>query len=193
MDDVKFSKNSFYGRNRIKTNNEVITWLTVPVAKGSTEQKIKDVKISGNEWQKKHWMKIQAGYSKSPFFCEHKSFFEDMYSKNWVYLAELNRHILDQMVLWFGLKTKIERASDYEFEGEKSDRLLSYCKKFGADHYIFGNHGRDYCDQNLFNNNGVSVSFQNYAHPTYPQRFGGFVPCLSFIDCLFNCGISHGV
>jgi len=32
------------------------------------------------------------------------------------------------------------------------------------------------------------VCFQAYDHPTYPQAHGEFVPYMSVVDLLFNCG-----
>ena len=35
---------------------------------------------------------------------------------------------------------------------------------------------------------GIEVAWQEYCHPVYPQQFDPFVPYLSAIDLLFNCG-----
>ena len=46
----------------------------------------------------------------------------------------------------------------------------------------------DYLDTELFAQHGIEVEWQNYVHPVYPQQHGGFVPYLSIVDLLFNCG-----
>ena len=48
--------------------------------------------------------------------------------------------------------------------------------------------GRNYVDVNKFNNEKKYIYFQEYNHPTYSQRFDGFISNLSVIDLLFNCG-----
>ena len=40
----------------------------------------------------------------------------------------------------------------------------------------------------LFEKENIKVEFLEYNHPRYPQLFGEFIPDLSVIDCLFNCG-----
>jgi hypothetical protein len=37
---------------------------------------------------------------------------------------------------------------------------------------------------------GIEVVWQEFVHPVYPQQFGAFVPYLSSLDVLFNCGIA---
>jgi hypothetical protein len=40
----------------------------------------------------------------------------------------------------------------------------------------------------LFERNGISVEWQDFAHPLYPQLHGEFVPFMSAIDLILNCG-----
>ena len=40
----------------------------------------------------------------------------------------------------------------------------------------------------LFEEHGIRVEWQEYVHPTYPQLHGAFVPYLSALDLLLNCG-----
>ena len=35
---------------------------------------------------------------------------------------------------------------------------------------------------------GVTLEYQDYRHPAYPQLHPPFVPYLSAVDLLFNCG-----
>ena len=45
-----------------------------------------------------------------------------------------------------------------------------------------------YLDTALFEQHGITVEWQSYKHPVYPQLHGAFVPYLSVVDLLFNCG-----
>ena len=96
------------------------------------------------------------------------------------------------MLKWFitelGIKVEFLRAGDFNFEGTKSNLVLDMCKKMKADTYIFGTLGKDYADTEKFERNNISLLFQDYKSPTYHQINGDFIPRLSIIDLLFNCG-----
>ena len=96
------------------------------------------------------------------------------------------------MLKWFtaelGIKITFEKASDYNFEGTKSDLVLDMCKKLGAKTYIFGSLGKEYVNEKDFENAGIKIIFQNYQHPSYTQLHGKFISHLSILDLLFNCG-----
>lgn len=191
MDDVKYTKESAYSRNVIKTNRFATSMLSVPVRSGSNNMLIKDVKIANEHcWQNKHWRAIKAGYSSAPYWHLYSPFLIDVYlEKKWTNLAELDWVILKEAIKWFTLSTKLVKASDYKFTGHKSELILNYCKFFGANKYIFGKHGKNYADLNLFKSNNIDLIFQDYQYPLYAQQFDDkFISNLSFIDFIFNCG-----
>ena len=82
----------------------------------------------------------------------------------------------------------VVRAQDHDFVGSKSDLVLDMCIKLGADAYIFGGEGKSYADVHAFESAGVTPSFLNFVGSEYPQMHGAFIPKMSFLDLLFNCG-----
>ena len=62
------------------------------------------------------------------------------------------------------------------------------CKQLSADAYVFGKLGEGYADIDSFESNNIKVIFQDYIHPEYSQKFGGFESNLSIVDLLFNMG-----
>src|SRR6266700_1930203 len=66
--------------------------------------------------------------------------------------------------------------------------LLAMCQHTGVGRYLSGDSARDYLDTELFAQHGIEVEWQNYVHPVYPQQHGDFVPYLSIVDLVFNCG-----
>jgi hypothetical protein len=68
--------------------------------------------------------------------------------------------------------------------------LVDLLRKVGATTYLSGMGARDYFDPTSFDAAGIEVVWQRFEHPVYPQRWGEFVPNLSVLDVLFNCGIA---
>jgi hypothetical protein len=75
--------------------------------------------------------------------------------------------------------------------GAKNELLVDLLQKVGASHYLSGVGARDYFDPAPFDAAGIKVIWQEFVHPVYPQLFGDFVPYLSSLDMLFNCGIER--
>jgi len=66
--------------------------------------------------------------------------------------------------------------------------LVDLLEKLGARHYLSGVGARGYHDQAPFDRAGITVTWQEFRHPVYPQLYGAFVSNLSCVDLLFNCG-----
>ena len=186
---VQYLPKEWMNRNKIKTNQNEI-WLPVPVIKkGFLEKKIYEIEINNEtNWQKKHFKSIYINYKKTKYFKNYIESFEEIYSKQWNYISDLNEHMLKFFLNELNIKTEFLRASDYSFKGKKSDIVLDMCKTLGAKKYIFGSQGKDYAKIEKFRENNIEVFFQNYNHPSYDQIHGNFKSNLSVIDLLFNCG-----
>ena len=89
---------------------------------------------------------------------------------------------------WLNLSPHVVRASALDVRGTPSERLITFCEHFGADRYLSGDMARDYLDVGAFEQRGIDVAWQEYRHPVYPQQHEPFVPYLSAIDLLLNCG-----
>jgi len=188
FDIVQYQRKDFNNRNKINTANGPI-WLTVPVkASGRFDCLISDIKISNNEWRKKHLRSIELNYKKTEFFYEYMPDLSQILLGSYSNLVDLNYDLLVFALKSFKIKTKIIKASDYNFNGLKSDLVLDMCKQLKTDIYIFGEQGRNYADIGSFDSNNVFPYFQSYNHPIYSQRNKTFEPFMSFIDLLFNHG-----
>jgi hypothetical protein len=189
FNEVQYLPKDWMNRNKIKSASGEIL-LTVPVLrKGYRDRKTSELEINNEtNWQEKHLKTIMINYKKSPFFDNYIQFFQEVYTKKWHHLADLNEYMLRWFLKEIGIKTEFLKASDFSFEGTKSDLVLDMCKKLDAATYIFGTLGRDYAKIDDFKNAGINVIFQDYNHPTYKQLYGDFISNLSVIDLLFNCG-----
>lgn len=190
FDDVPYSKKMWYNRNKILGPNGAFL-LSVPVFASLEEgTKHKDVQIDNTKnWATKHWRSIHVAYRKHPFFSNYSSDLEEIYSRPWVSLAELNITLMKKIMVWLGINTPIVRASDYSFQGEKSALVLDMCIRLEASAYLFGALGRDYAKKDEFKSANVAPLFQDYKHPTYVQyKKIKFEPNMCVLDLLFCHG-----
>lgn len=190
LDDAAYSRNYFVNRNRIRTR-EGWMWLTVPVrSSGRFGQPINQVEVDqGRRWQARHWRSIGYSYGNAPFFGEYSAFFEEFYAGDHARLQAVLMDPLRFLLESLGIGTRILLSSELGVKGTKDERLLAICRELGADSYLSGPSGKDYLDPAPWEAEGIAVHFHDYRHPVYPQVQGGdFVPEMSVIDLLFNCG-----
>ncbi len=195
MDDLQYEAQNFQNRNRVKLNDRA-GWLTVPLERGGQLDRICDKRIQNHvnpreHWQRRHWTAIKIHYGKSPHFARYADELEDLYTRPWTRLVELDLHVLEMARRWFGITRPILTSSSLELTGQKTERIIDLCRKVGAKVYLSGRGGSTtYLDVEALRRAGIAVAWQQFAHPTYPQRYPqlGFVPYLAFLDLLLNCG-----
>ncbi|MBB5390096.1 MULTISPECIES: WbqC family protein [unclassified Herbaspirillum] len=189
-DDMQYTRRDWRNRNQIKTPQGV-QWLTVPVkVKGKYLQTIRETEIDGNEWAAMHWKSLQQNYSRAPFFSYYANQLEQLYlQRPFVFLSDLNRTLLEWVNTQLGIKTTISSSSDYQLQGDRSEKLLNICLQAGALRYLSGPAAQEYLDENIFREAGVAVDWFSYpSYPTYPQLWGEFTHGVTILDLLFNCG-----
>jgi len=166
-DNVQYTKNDWRHRNKIKAQNTSL-WLSVPVHYSSQEL-INHVKVDDTKkWRVKHIKTLKQYYGKTPYFQEVFP--------------------LQDIANYLEIRTQFHLASQLQIEGDKNSRLLNICNHFNADIYYCGAASQNYLDTLLFKQHNIDVTFQEYQHPIYKQVGDNFVPYLSIVDLLFNCG-----
>ena len=188
LDNVQYKKNEWQNRNRIKTAQDW-QWITVPVS-FRFPQKINEVEINNSvNWKKKHLQALTTNYSKAPYFKDYMGPLEDIFTKEWDLLSELNIGLLEHLRKFLNLNDKpAVLASSLDLRDDPTDRLIDICKLLGADAYLAGQDGAIYMDLERFKDNGIAVVTQDFRHPVYSQPFGDFQSHMSVVDLLFNCG-----
>jgi len=188
LDNVQYKKNEWQNRNRLKTA-QGMQWLTVPV-RFRFPQMINEVEINNSEnWRRKHLQALHTNYRKAPYFNAYIQVFEDMYSRDWRYLSDLNIFATTQLMTALGLEqTRTVRASELTLSRDPTQRLIDICRVFGGDVYLAGQGGASYMAMEQFEGTGIDVVFQDFRHPSYEQLYGEFLSHLSSLDLLFCCG-----
>jgi hypothetical protein len=192
LDSVQYSKNGWTNRNRIKTS-QGIQWLTVPVkTAGRSLQSIRDVEIDNEKtpaWPHKHWRSIWQTYQRAEFFDRHADYFERLYLHPWKSLSELNEELIRYFLGQFAIDITIYRSSELSVVGSKDSLLLNLCQILSCDELVLGQGAsREYVRPAAFQQCGIRIVCQEFEPPVYSQHYGEFVPGLSALDFLFNCG-----
>lgn len=147
LDNVKFRKNYFQNRNKIKTRAGDDIWFTVPVEKSADSKNIRDVLTSSDpNWRKKVVRTLQEnlGIDLKSLYDQEKLIDINMSSISWC---------MDKM----GIKKQMIMASSLDVSGSKSELLANILRKIGATKYVSGPSGRDYLDLSMFE--GIEVEF----------------------------------
>lgn len=187
--NVQFEKKSWQKRNRIRTDKGWM-YIQVPtITKGKFDQKISEVEIDNTtDWCEKTKKTISLLYGKAPYFKKYYEFVDEIYSKQWNKLMDLDICIMNYILEELDVKTRILYDKDYIFSGKKTDMLVDMCKKTGCDTYLSNLGSSAYVDINSFTNAGLNHKYINYIGTDYKQQYRGFEPGLSILDMLMNCG-----
>jgi hypothetical protein len=110
-----FPKQTYRNRASIYSPDGLLV-LTVPVVKGAKNHtKIKDVKISyDHEWQRLHWLTLQACYRRSAYFEFYEDELAPFYEKKFNYLFDYNEQLLRMLIKSVKLKVDLKFTENYE-------------------------------------------------------------------------------
>jgi hypothetical protein len=190
LDNVQYTKNGFINRNRIKTPQGE-NWLTLPVVQsGKFGQDIKETQIFNKDYSvKKVLATIAANYKKAAYFDKYYTGITEILNKSSDNLCDVNSILIKWAAADLGIKTKMIFASELdEITGESTERLVSICKKLNGTSYLAGLGAKKYQEDHLFKAVNINVINTPFKHPGYQQLWGDFLPNMSVIDLLFNCG-----
>lgn len=192
LDDVQFVKGtsqSWMNRDKIKTSNGE-QWITVNVKKAPSKTNINEILLSDTvNWRNQNLEIMKQNYKKSDYFKEVFQHIEELYNKNFDKLSDFNLASIEMLNKLFDIKIDIVFSSNLKSTTTKNERLVELLKQVNATHYLSGIGAKDYHDDKPFEEANIKVVWQDFKHPVYPQLHGEFIPYLSSIDLLFNCGI----
>jgi hypothetical protein len=190
LDSVQFSKRSWQQRNQIKTA-QGREWLTVPVySKGKREQLICDVKVEySSNYFKKHINALELNYKKAPYFELYSEKIFELLASDCDSLSNLTINLIVLLRDLLGIKTKVIRSTEFNTNTSKDELLAELCERVGGTDYISPPGSMVYLDDSeMFASRKISVKYFEFNHPLYAQQFEEFIPYLSVVDLLFNCG-----
>ena len=105
MDDLQYEAQNFQNRNRLKLNHGP-QWMVVPLERGPQEERICDKRIVNRgspkeHWQRKTWHTLRIHYGSTPFWKLYEPDLEEIYTRPWERLVELQLQLLRMHLRWF--------------------------------------------------------------------------------------------
>ena len=86
-------------------------------------------------------------------------------------------------------RSVISNSWDYTLLDGKTERLADLCKQAGGTEYISGPSAKDYLEERIFADMGITLTWFDYTgYPEYTQLWGEFTHGVTILDLLFNCG-----
>jgi hypothetical protein len=127
---------------------------------------------------------VRVAYGKAPCFGPIYADIEKIIADRHRLLIDLNLALLHYCAEILYIKTPIVFSSKFNTTAKGSDRLVNLVKAVKGDIYLTGLGSKNYLDEDAFANEGISVVWQDFQHPVYPQLHGGFTEMLSILDFL---------
>jgi hypothetical protein len=190
LDTVQFPRGTTWiSRNRFK-NDQGPLWLTIPVwKKGLGLQPINQVRIcSAGRWSHKHLQSLKTAYAHAPYLQDHLGFLEEVFSRPWDKLVDLNLAIIRHLLGTLQIKTRLVLLSELGITARGTSLLVETCRALGASAFLAQSQAHKYLDAGLFREGGIELKLCKYVAPVYPQLWGDFLANLSAFDLAFNCG-----
>lgn len=191
LDDAQYSNEADHNVNSIKTPQGRFR-LKVPVEQHLGDL-IKDVRTKDElGWKEKHLKTIRMNYSKAPYFDSVYTGIEDVLINHEGSISDLNIALNAFLFKEFKFTTKVLKSSELSISSFREKRVIDICLKLGASEYLSGNGARVYQNESHFTDKGLKLTYLDYKPIEYKQVWAkvGFIPCLSVLDYVFNCGFN---
>lgn len=203
-DYVHYIKKGWIKRNRILEQNHGAVWIVAPVCKESSHTRISETKIDVHSaWQKKLLNLLEHNYKNAPYYHEIMPILRPFLERQFSHLATFNFESIRTIAELLDMNVSIEYGSsrflDIEQqleesltqEDHRSLRIWKICEREKADSYINPIGGKELYDKQQFADQGIRLFFLQTKAYSYKQVTGDFIPDLSIIDVLCNCGIQQ--
>jgi len=194
LDNVQFvsgTSRSWTNRDKIKTTQGE-RWLTLSIEKHPRGTPIHDIKLSQSvNWRRNNLDLLEQNYKRARFYNEMHSNLENLYGYEYSLMIEINMKSIYMLCELLDIQIEMVYASTLGCDGRKNELLVNILNKVNATHYLSGIGAKDYFQPKPFDQAGIQVCWQEFEHPIYPQLHGNFIPFLSSIDLLYNCGIKE--
>jgi WbqC-like protein len=134
---------------------------------------------------------IEHSYRRAPHFGEVYPWLEPLVLNGTSELAEYNLHAIRATCTALNLTTPIVVGTSLGVDGRATELLIRMVKAVAGTAYLAGGGTAGYQEDAKFQEAGITLIYQKFQHPTYPQfNTSAFQPGLSIVDALMSCGFA---
>lgn len=190
LDKVQYSRRSW--SNRVKVINKMKpSWITCPIYHTGKFQCLNEVKIDENQqWDNKFKTILDINYSKSDYFTDNFEFICKMIDDKENFISKYNIKNIKKICELLNIETEFYLQSDMNTTKKATGLMIEITKQVDGTAYLCGAGSANYQDDDMFSESHITLIHQNFVHPIYSQIISGnFIPGLSIIDVLLNCGV----
>jgi hypothetical protein len=194
LDNVQFPKTggTWINRTQLAVGGRA-KWVTVPIVRAyHGTRAVHEMKIDNNSpWRARLLKTIHMNYARAPFFGAVFPFLTEHVENPTESLSQYNIAAIRALAEVLGLdQSKFVLGSTLSVEGNATHLLIAMTQAVGASAYLCGGGASGYQRDDEFRAATIDLIHQDYEHPPYPQaNTAEFVPGLSVIDALMNCGL----
>ena len=160
LDDVQFPKGGWVHRNRLRTQNGGLGWLTLPLAKAPLNTLIADLRFRYAAREALRRMMCRFPATDHPSLNAAR--LVDVVSDPTGMPVEFITAVLQRTCDILDLTVPMVRSSSLalsSYQADRVERLVALCRHFGADTYLNAPGGRRLYDRPTFRRYGIDLQF----------------------------------
>ena len=190
LDDVQWPREgsgNWMNRVRVLVGGEP-RWLTAPVRHSGVQRVDEVVFDEAQPWRQRLARTLEHNYRRAPAFDAAFPLVDELLRNPEPRVAAYNESNARRLLDALGLEARLVRSSALPTEATGTQRLIELTREAGGTVYMSGDGAEGYLDAGPFADSGVTLRFQEFRHPRYPQG-REFVAGLSIVDALLRCGL----
>jgi hypothetical protein len=131
---------------------------------------------------------LKNAYAKAPYVKDHLNFLEELFSTEFEKLIDFNLKIIRYLMKHLQIDTEVILLSELEIKAKGNKLLIQICKRLRASQFLVQSAAIKYLDAFRFKEAGIRLTDVKPPSLVYPQLWGSFIPNLSALDLVLNCG-----
>lgn len=192
LDHVQFPKTGggvWSNRVKMLVGGEA-RWVTAPIRRSfHGVATVNEIEWADEQpWRSKLLKTLSTNYGRAPYFSETMDLLIPLIEWPDAKLSSFNIHAIKTIAGYLGIPHEHTiTSSQLQAQGAATDLLIEITQKMGGTTYMCGGGASGYQLDDTFKKTGITLMYQHFAHPNYPQLGNEvFVAGLSIVDVLMN-------